>query len=105
MKPVLVTPTASGVLPTGGIATATPMPKTFAKVGLRWCLSMMMRPRGLTSLSSPITAGTPRKAGSIIANANGSSWLALVAPLSSTSSTNILSLSTLLTLALVIHLM
>ena len=40
MKPVLGTPTGSGVLPTGGIATATPMPKTFGYFGLRWCLSM-----------------------------------------------------------------
>ena len=35
MKPVFGTPTGSGVLPTGGMATQTPMPKTFGNFGLR----------------------------------------------------------------------
>ncbi len=66
MKPVLGTPTGSGVLPTGGMATPTPMPKTFGNFGLRWYLSMRMKPRGLVRPSMPATAETPRKAGSII---------------------------------------
>ena len=105
MKPVFGTPTGSGVLPIGGMATQTPTAKTFWKVGLRWCLSMRMKPRGLVSPSMPRTAATPRKAGSIIEKAKGSSWVVLMAPSSSTSSTNILPGSTLVTLALVIHLM
>ena len=35
MKPVLGTPTGSGVLPTGGMATQTPIAKTFGWVWLR----------------------------------------------------------------------
>ena len=35
MKPVFGTPTGSGVLPTGGIATQTPTAKTFGKAALR----------------------------------------------------------------------
>ena len=40
MKPVFGTPTGSGVLPTGGMATQTPIAKMFGKAGLRWCLSI-----------------------------------------------------------------
>ena len=47
MKPVFGTPTGTGVLPVGGMATQTPSAKTFGKVGLRWCLSTRMKPRGL----------------------------------------------------------
>ena len=35
MKPVLGTPTGTGVGPIGGIATQTPMAKTLGNVGLR----------------------------------------------------------------------
>ena len=66
MKPVFGTPTGTGVAPVGAIATQTPTLNTFLKVGLRWCLSTRMKPRGLVSPSMPRTAGTPRKAGSIM---------------------------------------
>ena len=67
MKPVFGTPTGTGVLPIGGIATQTPTAKISGKAGLRWCLSTRMKPRGLVRPSMPRTAATPRKAGSIIA--------------------------------------
>ena len=35
MKPVFGTPTGTGVLPTGAIATQTPIAKMFGKAGLR----------------------------------------------------------------------
>jgi hypothetical protein len=35
MKPVFGTPTGTGVLPIGGMATHTPTAKTFWNVGLR----------------------------------------------------------------------
>ena len=66
MKPVFGTPTGTGVAPTGAIATQTPMPNTFGNAGLRWCLSTITKPRGLVSFSMPLTAVTPRNAGSII---------------------------------------
>ena len=80
MKPVLGTPTGSGVFPTGGMATQTPIEKMFGKAGLRWCLSARMKPRGLVRPSIPRTASTPRNAGSSIENANGSSCFALSDP-------------------------
>jgi hypothetical protein len=66
MKPVLGTPTGTGVAPTGAMATHTPTAKMLGKAGLRWCLSTMTKPRGLVSFSMPRTASTPRNAGSII---------------------------------------
>ena len=105
MKPVLGTPTGTGVLPVGAMATQTPSAKTLGKVGLRWCLSTMMKPRGLVRPSMPRTAATPRKAGSIIEKAKGRSCVALTEPSSAISSTCITPASTEATLALVIHLM
>ncbi len=66
MKPVLGTPTGTGVLAIGGIATQTPTEKMSGKAVLRWNLSARMKPRGLVSPSMPRTASTPRNAGSII---------------------------------------
>ena len=74
MKPVFGTPTGTGVLPIGGIATQTPTAKISGKAGLRWCLSIRMKPRGLVRPSMPRTAATPRNAGSSIAKTLGSSW-------------------------------
>ena len=66
MKPVLGTPTGTGVGPVGGMAMQTPRAKMSGQVGFRWCLSTRMKPRGLVRPSIPRTASTPRKAGSII---------------------------------------
>ena len=63
MKPVFGTPTGRGVLPTGGIATQTPMEKMLGNFGLRCVLSARMKPRGLVRPSMPRTADTPRNAG------------------------------------------
>ena len=100
MKPVFGTPTGTGVLPTGGIATQTPTAKISGKAGLRWCLSTRMKPRGLVSPSMPRTAATPRKAGSSIAKTLGSSWARATLPSSAISETRIRSGSTLSTRAL-----
>ena len=105
MKPVFGTPTGTGVGPIGAMATQTPTAKTLGKVGLLWCLSTSTKPRGLVSFSTPRTAGTPRKAGSIMANAKGRSCVFCSAPDSSSSSTCIAFAATSLTRALVIHLM
>ena len=53
MKPVLGTPQGTGVGPIGGIATQTPTAKMFGYFGLRWCLSTMVKPRGLVRPSMP----------------------------------------------------
>ena len=66
MKPVLGTPTGTGVGPVGGMAMQTPRAKISGQVGLRWCLSTRTNPRGLVSPSTPRIASTPRKAGSIM---------------------------------------
>ena len=63
MKPVLGAPVGTAVTSTGGIATHTPAEKMFGNAGLRWCLSISTKPRGLTSPSTPRTAATPVNAG------------------------------------------
>jgi sulfide:quinone oxidoreductase len=98
-------PVGTGVVSTGGIATHTPTEKMFLNFGLRWCSSIRMKPRGLVSPSMPNTASTPLKAGSIIENLNGSACSFFGLPSSSCSATCILPASTLVTLALQIHLM
>jgi hypothetical protein len=49
MKPVFGAPVGTGVGSTGGIATHTPAEKMFGYFGLRWCLSISTKPRGLQS--------------------------------------------------------
>ncbi|EWS64802.1 hypothetical protein Y695_01955 [Hydrogenophaga sp. T4] len=65
-------PQGMGVTSTGGIATHTPTLKMFLNLALRWCSSMVMKPRGLVRPSMPNTASTPLKAGSIMLCLKGS---------------------------------
>ena len=67
MKPVFGTPQGTGVGPVGGIATQTPTAKMLGYFGLRWNLSIRVKPRGFDRPSMPRIGATPRKAGSIIA--------------------------------------
>src|SRR5438477_11335387 len=90
MKPVFGTPHGTGVGPIGGIATQTPIAKTFLYLGLRWNLSTIVKPRGFERPSMPRIAGIPRKAGRIIAKLKGNSLVALTLPSSAISSTVIL---------------
>ncbi|OIQ64983.1 hypothetical protein GALL_534620 [mine drainage metagenome] len=103
MNPVFGVPTGTGVGPTGGMATQTPMPNTSGYVGLRWYSSINTKPRGFTSFSSPRTAATPRNGGRIMENPNGSVWVFSNAPESSICSTVISPAVTCFTLALVIQ--
>jgi hypothetical protein len=77
------------------MATQTPTAKILVNFGLRWCLSIMMKPRGLVSPSMPRTARRRLNAGSIIENLKGSLVRRLDGlPSSSCSVTNILPAST-----------
>ena len=105
MKPVFGTPQGTGVGPMGGMATQTPTAKTFLYFGLRWCLSMMVKPRGFDNPSMPRKGAMPRKAGSIMEKPKGSSFVAFTVPSSFTSSTVILPASTFFTRLDVSHLM
>ena len=105
MKPVLGTPTGTGVGPIGGIATQTPTAKISGYFGFCWCLSTMVKPRGFDRPSIPETGLIPRKAGSIMEKAKGSSFSPFDVPSSAISSTVILPCSTFFTLVEVIHLM
>ncbi|MEZ5867062.1 MAG: hypothetical protein R3D46_00660 [Defluviimonas denitrificans] len=64
----------------------------------------MVKPRGFTNPSIPITASTPRKGGSIIEKPKGSSFSAFTDPSSLISSTA-MPCSTFFTRVEVIHLM
>ena len=66
MKPVLGTPTGTGLGPTGGMAMETPTPKISGNALFRCLRSTVTKPRGLVSPSMSRTAPTPRNAGSIM---------------------------------------
>ena len=67
------------------MAIATPMPKTLGYVGLRWCLSTVMKPRGVgqpldhAAVLRETGSRAPLKAGSIIVNFRRDRVLRLVA--------------------------
>ena len=73
MKPVLGTPTGTGLGPTGGMAMQTPTPKISGNALFRCLRSTVTKPRGLVSPSMSRTAPTPRNAGSIMEKTNGNS--------------------------------
>ena len=72
---------------------------------LRWCSSTITKPRGLHMSVTAATGSTPLKAGSIIASLKPSSCSLTTWPWSSSWVVNSLPASTLVVLALVIHLM
>ena len=73
MKPVLGTPTGTGLGPTGGMAMQTPTPKISGNALFRCLRSTVTKPRGLVSPSMSRTAPTLRNAGSIMEKTNGNS--------------------------------
>ena len=58
MKPVLGTPTGTGLGPTGGMAMQTPTPKISGNALFRCLRSTVTKPRGLVSPSMSRTAPT-----------------------------------------------
>ena len=106
MKPVFGTPTGTGVLPTGGMATQTPMPKTLRVFGVALVL---VDEDEAARIDQPVDAadgrrrrGRPEASWKRQRAVRGSTF---GLPASSTSSTCIIAGSTDVTLALVTHLM
>ena len=73
MKPVLGTPTGTGLGPTGGMAMQTPTRRFRGTPCSAACGPPSTKPRGLVSPSMSRTAPTPRNAGSIMEKTNGNS--------------------------------